>query len=318
MIPTPSHDIFTIETGYTRHQHTASYLLKQDGHAAFIEVATSHSVPRLLAALEQHGMTPAQVEYVIVTHVHLDHAGAAGTLMQHFPNATLIVHPRGAPHLIDPSKLIAGAAAVYGGMAELQRLYGEILPVPGERVIAAPDNFTLDWRGRRLRFLDTPGHARHHFVVVDEASRSIFSGDNFGLSYREFDTAAGAFAFPTTTPVQFEPDAMHQTLDRIMAEQPRQVFLTHYGAVTEIERLGRELHELVDEYVSLTQAVADLPADQRYKALSQSMENSLLQRLRRHGCTLSDERCRELLAMDIDLNTQGLLVWLERASKPKN
>src|SRR5690606_23693744 len=148
-------------------------------------------------ALEAAGLTPADVDWLILTHVHLDHAGGAGELMACLPNARLVVHPRGARHMIDPSKLWAGALAVYGE-EEMQRSYGTLRPIPAERVVEAPDGHVVELAGRALRCLDTPGHARHHNAIHDEPSGCVFTGDTFGLSYRELDSARGPFVIPTT------------------------------------------------------------------------------------------------------------------------
>ena len=184
----PEHGIHAIDTGYVRPGFDAAYLVVEAGRGAFIDCATNHSVPVLLAALAQAGLAPADVDWLVLTHVHLDHAGGAGALMRHLPNARLVAHPRAAPHMVDPARLAAGATAVYGE-AEFARHYGELVPVPSGRVVVAADGHEVDLAGRALRCIDTPGHARHHQCVWDARSRSWFTGDTFGLSYRELDGA---------------------------------------------------------------------------------------------------------------------------------
>ena len=304
------HGICAIDAGYQRLGLAAIYLLVERGRAALIDTGTVHSVPRILAALADQGIAPAQVDYVIPTHVHLDHAGAAGALLCECPNAQLVVHPRGARHLIDPAKLIAGVTAVYGA-EEAVRSFGTLVPVAAKRVIEAPDQFALDLNGRVLQFLDTPGHARHHFCVWDARSRGMFTGDTFGLSYRELDTAHGAFILPTTTPVQFDPVAWHGSLDRLLAFQPQQLFLTHFGRVTEIVRLAHDLHELIDAFAALAQQHRDA-GSARHARLIAGQRALLLPRLRAHGCELGDGEIDALLGMDYSLNAQGLEVWLDR------
>ena len=249
------HGISTIDTGYCRPGFDASHLIVAQGQAALVDVGTSHSVPHILQVLQDKGIARRDVRYVMVTHVHLDHAGGAGALLQHLPEAQLVAHPRGAPHMIDPGKLIAGATAVYGE-ARFRSLYGDIVPVASERVITATDNFELSLNGRSLLFVDTPGHARHHYCVWDPASRGIFSGDTFGLSYREFDTQHGPFIFPTTTPVQFDPDALHASIKRLLSFNPERMYLTHYGRVEDVPRLAVQLHRLIDVFVALARDVA--------------------------------------------------------------
>lgn len=312
MIPPIHHDhgIVTLDADYLRPGLAAIHLVIQDGHAAIIDTGANPSVPRVLAELKGLGIPREAVDYVIVTHVHLDHAGAAGTLLQNCPNARLVVHPRGARHMIDPAKLVAGSMAVYGEAA-FRELYGEIVPVPAERTIEAGEGHQIDFRGRILTFLDTPGHARHHFCIHDAPSDSLFTGDSFGLSYREFDVDGKPFVFPTTTPVQFEPEAMHATVDRLAATGARAAFLTHFGRIEGLVGIAPALHEMIDEFVDLTSA-APGEGQARHDWLKARVEGALLGRLRAHGCTLGDGVCKALLANDVELNTQGLLVWRDR------
>ena len=305
----PEHGIHTIDTGYVRPGFDAAYLVVEAGRGAFIDCGTNHSVPVLLAALAQAGLAPADVDWLVLTHVHLDHAGGAGALMRHLPNARLVAHPRAAPHMVDPARLVAGATAVYGE-AEFARHYGELVPVPSGRVVVAADGHEVDLAGRALRCIDTPGHARHHQCVWDARSRSWFTGDTFGLSYRELDGAHGAFILPTSSPVQFEPEAMQASIERMMAQSPQAMYLTHYGRVGDVARLAAEMHEQIDAMVSLAQACDGQP--DRHRALVAALSEYYLERARAHGVALDDAAVLQLLAMDIQLNAQGLGVWLDR------
>ncbi|NZA25382.1 MBL fold metallo-hydrolase [Luteimonas sp. SJ-92] len=304
------HDIVTIDTGYQRPRFCAAYLIVERGRAAFVDCGTNHSVPRLLAALEAQGLAPDAVDRVILTHVHLDHAGGAGALMRELPNARLVVHPRGAPHMIDPARLVASAKQVYGE-EEFAASYGELVPVPESRVEAAADGHVVDLGGRPLLCADTPGHARHHLAVWDARSRSWFAGDIFGLSYRELDTARGAFAIPTTSPVQFDPAQMRASVRRMLGEAPEAVYVTHYGRVTDVQRLGADLIAQVEAMVDAARALADDP--QRHRRLVEALVRLYVERAQRHGVADARRRVPELLGMDIDLNAQGLEVWLDRA-----
>jgi glyoxylase-like metal-dependent hydrolase (beta-lactamase superfamily II) len=304
------HGITMIDAQLYRRGQVSTYLVVEGERAAFVETGTAHSVPGLLSVLERKGVPRKNVDFVIPTHVHLDHAGGAGALLRHLPNARLVIHPRGARHMIDPEKLNAGAAAVYGD-EQMEQLFGRVVPVPTERVIEANDGDTVDFNGRPLRFLDTPGHARHHFCVVDEVGDGIFTGDTFGLSYRWFDTARGPFVLPTTTPVQFDPEALHTSVDRLMVEGLGYMYLTHYSRVGDLARLQQDMHELIDRYVEMAHDHADAGAD-RHQILCEAMMQLLIRRLRDHECALPEEEIRELLAPDVDLNAQGLEVWLDK------
>lgn len=306
------HGIHTIDTAFQRDHFDAAYLIVQGGRGAFIDCGTSHSVPNLLACAARAGLQPADIDWLIVTHVHLDHAGGAGALMQQLPNARLAVHPRGAPHMIDPARLIAGATAVYGE-AEIARSYGTIVPVPEARVLVASDGQRLSLAGRELLCIDTPGHARHHFCVWDETSRSWFTGDTFGLSYRELDSERGPFIIPTSSPVQFEPEAMHASIDRLMARAPKAMYLTHYGRVEDTARLAGDLHEQIDAMVVIARRYAR--SSERHRALLDALSALYLARARQHGCRLNDAGVLKVLGMDIELNAQGLACWLDRDTR---
>jgi glyoxylase-like metal-dependent hydrolase (beta-lactamase superfamily II) len=301
--------ISAIDTGFYRPRFDASHLLVENGRAAFIDVGTNHSVPLLLDALAEKEIPRAAVDFVILTHVHLDHAGGAGALLRELPNARAVVHPRGVRHMIDPGQLIAGASAVYGA-EEIQRSYGTLIPIAAERVITADDGYVIDLAGRELLCVDTPGHARHHLSVWDARSRAFFPGDTFGLSYREFDTEKGAFILPTTTPVQFDPEALKASIARMLGFRPQQMFLTHYSRVTDVERLARDLSEQIDAMVRV--ALAHAADTDRHAAIMTALADLYVSRASAHGCTFDAVRVRELLAMDIELNAQGLEVWLDK------
>ncbi len=261
------------------------------------------------------GLTPAHVDYVIPTHVHLDHAGGSGDLMAACPGARLVIHPKGAPHMIDPTRLIAGASAVYGAEA-FARDFGGLTPVPRDRIIAASDGQCFDLAGRTLTFIDTPGHANHHGCILDARSRGCFTGDTFGISYREFDRAASPWLFAPTTPVAFDPDAWLQTLDKLMALNPQAMYLTHYGRVDEPARLVGDLRESIRAMAGIALAEEGQDDPGRPARLKQAVGAHLTASARAHGVDMDDGRIAELLAVDTELNAQGLEVWLKRRARP--
>ncbi len=303
--------IYTIDTGFMRPGLVAGHLLRSGSEAVLIDVGVARSVPVLLQVLAELALRPEDVRAVIVTHVHLDHAGGAGALLQHLPEACLIVHPRGARHMIDPVKLNASATAVYGEQT-MRELFGELKPVAQERVVVADEGFRYVFNQRELGFIDAPGHARHHFCVVDAASRSVFTGDAFGLSYRCFDTPLGEHIVPTTTPTQFDPEAYHRTIDRILEAAPRQLFLAHFGRVLHVQRAAAMLHREIDAYVDCAiEAAAAVDPPDRLEKIIQLLFSRLLKSLEAQQCTLDEAEIRELMQMDIRLNAQGLVHWLE-------
>jgi glyoxylase-like metal-dependent hydrolase (beta-lactamase superfamily II) len=306
------HGIHVIDTGFHRPAFDACYLVVENGRGAFIDTGTTHSLPRLLAAVEAAGLQRSDVEWVIVTHVHLDHAGGAGALMQALPDAKLLAHPRGARHMIEPLALLNGARAVYGAQ-EVTRAYGEVVPVPAARVVESHDGMVVELAGRPLVLIDTPGHARHHHCIWDERSRGFFTGDTFGLSYREFDTAQGPWLLPTTTPVQFEPEALKQSVQRMLGFHPERLYLTHYGCVEGVPRLGEMMLAQVDEIVALGERLRPLPAAERHAALMAGLAELYMARLQRLGSRMPRDDALALLAMDLELNAQGIGIWLDRA-----
>ena len=305
--------ITAIDAEYLRPRLDAAHLIVRDGRAAFVDTGTTWSVPGLLAALDYKGIPRDTVDYILCTHVHLDHAGGAGSLARALPDARVVVHPRGARHLADPAKLIAGSVAVYG-QARFDALYGEIVPIPEARLHSPADGETLLLGKSVLELIHTPGHALHHYCVIDRDARAIFSGDTFGISYRETDSPQGAFIFPTTTPVQFDPPALHASVDRLLAYQPESIYLTHYSRITEINKLGRDLHARIDGSVRI--AVKHAKSPQRTRDIEDEMFDWLCEELDGHGSALTRDERRALLWGDVELNTQGLEVWLDKRDKP--
>lgn len=306
-----SHGIYAIDTGFHRPRFDAAFLIVEGRHAAFVDTGTNFAVPRLLGALDALGLSVDEVDAVIPTHVHLDHAGGVGRLMQHLPRATVWVHERGARHLIDPTALYLGALDVYG-QEEMDRSYGRLVGVDAQRVQTTTDGMTIKLGSRPLAFKDTPGHARHHHCVWDEASRGWFTGDTFGLSYREFDhPSLGPWVMPTSTPVQFEPQALRESVLGLMQRRPAWMYLTHYGRVGDVEQLATTFLDLLDRMVAIGESMRhDV---NRHEALKQRLDELYRDSLQGRG--LARARISELLALDVELNAQGMSVWLDRAAK---
>jgi len=302
--------ITAIDTDYVRPRLDASHLLVDHGRAAFVDTGTTLSVPNLLAALDARGIGCDQVDWVLTTHVHLDHAGGAGELMRHLPNARCATHPRGARHLVDPAKLIAGSIAVYGEI-RYRELYGDIVPVAEDRMFVPGDGERISVGRRNLELIHTPGHALHHYCVVDLDTRRIFPGDNFGISYRDFDVDGRELIFPTTTPVHFDPVAMRSSINRLMAYGPVAMYLTHYSQVLQLDRLADDLKRRVDELAQLARSLATEP--DRATRLRSEMFALMSAWLDAHGYPGDVAERHRLIDDDVELNAQGLEVWLDRS-----
>ena len=305
-------EVRTIDTHYLAHEgFAAAFLLLEGEKAAFVETNTNHAVPHLLAALEAAGRRPDDVEYVIVTHVHLDHAGGASKLMEACPNATLLAHPRAAKHLIDPSKLVASAQKVYGEEA-FAKMYGTIGPIPADRVRIMEDEEVLSWGASTLRFLHTRGHANHHFCILDESAKNVFTGDSFGLAYPALQTE-GLVVFPSTSPTDFDPEAAKESVSRIATCGAERAYLTHHGECTQLGAMASSLTCQLDAYEEvLEQADASgLEGDALATFVRERVEKIFAEEFEGFAFAQDPEKMK-MVALDIDLNAQGVAFAVEK------
>ncbi len=313
------HGITMIDAEYAQSGIASIYLLEQAGQIAIIETGTTHSVPYVEEVLQSKGLSFDDVAYVIPTHVHLDHAGGAGEFMHRCKNATLIIHPFGAAHMIDPSKLIAGTIAVYGEK-RFKKLYGRVLPIDASRIIEAPGFHKLDFNGRELQFFDTPGHARHHFCVYDKQSKSIFTGDTFGIAYPQLITKQGRLIFAATTPIQFDPGSLLQSIDCLMSLKPETMYLTHFGDITPTPEIVKQLKRSVRKFSNIALDAQeyfmadDNNNENRVDYIQQKLKHYLLDTIDEMGAIESRELYEDMIDFDTKLNAQGLDFWLNRSA----
>ena len=301
-------EIICIDALYTGPENACCYLVGGAGEYALVETGTARSVANILATLNALEIDPARLRYVIPTHVHLDHAGGCGQLMARFPDATLLVHPRGARHLVDPARLVASSQAVYGEQL-FSELYGEILPVPAERVQTLDDGGTVELGRRRLKVRHTRGHANHHLCLFDEQSGGWFSGDMFGISYPRLRFPSGAFVIPATTPTQFDPELYAQSVSTLAAAGPRQFFLTHYGALPFADEQVNMLHRQLADYAALADhsgATTD--------TLAASVTAIAEREIARLVGAQQARAAAAALHMDARLNAQGIAWWRDSRS----
>lgn len=294
---------------------TAAYLRTAGEECAFIEAHTSHAVPRLMAELARQGKRPEQVRWVIVTHAHLDHAAGASALIAQCPNATLLAHPRAARHLVDPSKLVASATAVYGE-ERFAKLYGRIDPIPAERVRALEDGETFDLGDAKLRVHHTAGHAKHHFIVEDPALSTVYTGDTFGLVYPALQ-GKGRFAIASTSPTDFDAAEARKSVAKVMGLGMKAACLTHFDEVKDLAEVAAQVGAWIDRSERWVEEAAASGGS------AGEMEAAIVGKIRATIAAESEQRGlgfgaaeEKLLELDVMLNAQGLAFVAGKAGKP--
>ncbi len=219
----------------------AACLLESDANVAIVDPGPTSALATLRSKLDQLGLGAAGIDTILLTHIHLDHAGATGSLVRENPRIRVYVHQRGAPHMIDPTRLLESAQRLYG--AEMDRLWGEFLPVPAANVCALAGGEQLDLGGRRLEVVYTPGHASHHVSYLDTAIGLAFVGDTAGIRI-----ANGPIILPITPPPDIDLESWAKSWEQIQARHPNRLFLTHFGAAEQVAEHLAELRERLEEW----------------------------------------------------------------------
>jgi hydroxyacylglutathione hydrolase len=303
----------TIDTGYLRPGLAAAFLLVSDGQAAFFDAGVNSALPTLLAALAEANLAPEAVRYLFLTHIHLDHAGGTGQLMAALPQAQVVVHPRGARHLIDPTRLWQATCAVYGE-AKAFELYGYLAPVAADRIHQAADGDRFALGRLEIVAYDAPGHAHHHLFFAIPALSAVVTGDTLGLSYRELDCAGRPSVIPTTSPSELDPAALTATVRRIAALSPERAYLTHFGGVGDVARLAADHNRLLEGYVGIVRSARGSGAARHVEVL-EGLQTLMSEEALRQGWPLTGQALLEFLAWDLELNAQGLGIWWERSQR---
>ncbi|MCA0984968.1 MBL fold metallo-hydrolase [Halobacillus yeomjeoni] len=289
---------------------TGTYVLKST-KTTLIETGPSPSVPRVLKGLEELAIQPEEVENIILTHIHLDHAGGAGLLVKECSNAKVFVHERGIRHLADPSKLIKGAKMVYG--EEFDELFDPILPIPEEKLISVREGEALDVGGNRsLTFLDTPGHAKHHIGIYDSKSKGLFIGDTAGIQYHQTEDYGLTFYLPTTSPNQFDPDAMLRSIERFRNMEPRKLFFGHFGETGRPEKAMEQVESWIPIFVETAEKAHE--EGEGVEGVAERLHQTISSYLRDEGIP-DDHSVYEILKIDLEVCAMGLLDYLNKRSK---
>ena len=272
--------------------------------AMFVECNTNYAIPYLVKAVEAAGFSKEQVEGLIITHVHLDHAGGAGAFLNEFPNAKLYAHPRAAKHAIDPTKLIQGATAVYGE-ERMQKWYGTIIPCDPNRVVVLEDGASVSFQGIMLQTKHLRGHANHHLVVIDPETNTLFSGDSFGVAYPEVTRKHGEVILASTSPTDFDGDAALAAVDWIVNQKPKQIGVTHFGLLPEskIATYGKILKDEIQFSIELLSVIVNekLTVD----AVEKRLTDFLVNYFKARSVNLDSADLKHL-AVDLKVNAQGL------------
>ncbi|MBU9674389.1 MBL fold metallo-hydrolase [Planococcus sp. CP5-4] len=288
-------------------QRTGSYVIMEQ-QLTIIETGPSPSVEHVKQGLNELGISLDEVRYIIVTHIHLDHAGGAGLLLRDCPNATLIVHPKGARHLADPSRLIAGARAVYGG--QFDDLFNPIVPVPEHRIAIKTEGDRLQiGPDCTLEFWDTPGHAKHHFGILDPVSNGFFAGDTAGIRYAQLIEDGIDFYLPSTSPNQFDPEAMKASIERMQRQQLDVLYFGHFGAAHNPAAALEQVLEWLELFVE--EGAAAYQNKESADQLAKRLLTPVMAQLAEKGAK-QPHRVMPYIEMDLQVSAQGLLDYFHR------
>ncbi|MBW7651749.1 MBL fold metallo-hydrolase [Anoxybacillus sp. ST4] len=305
-------DLYDLQTA----QRTGAYVFQEE-EVTIIETSASPSIPHLIKGLEALSIKLHDVKNIIVTHIHLDHAGGAGVLLQHCPNARVFVHPKGMRHLADPSRLIQGAKAVYG--EKFDALFDPIVPIPEDRLIAKEDGETLQiGKDRTLTFMHTPGHANHHFSIYDPKSNGIFTGDTAGVFYPQLLSYYVELYLPSTSPNQFDPEAMLASIERFKALRPGRIYFGHFGMSQQVQTVWEQLHYWLPIFVQVGNEVVSEQANQSFTEKTEAVFNRLFEIVRtflRKQQVPDDADVYQLLQLDLQVCAMGLVDYVEKQKR---
>ncbi len=309
-----SDGIYLIDTEYLdRKGYAASYIIIDNNEVAIIETNTNFAIPKILKGLQLLNIDKKQVKHIILTHIHLDHAGGAGLLMNKLPNAKLILHQRGERHMISPEKLIESVKYVYGE-DEYKKMYGDILPIEKDKIYAVSEDENFYLGKRELYIFESLGHAKHHISIFDKKTKTLFTGDSFGIGYKNFKFDDEQIVFPSSSPTQFDPEKAIATINKSIELEPDNICLTHFGTIKNINSVAEQLkswiHFLTKEGTQLYNSGL------RENQLSEQLEKLIYSRfeniIREHRLTGLTEIEKALLEIDFKLNSQGVALYIKQ------
>ncbi|WP_080847694.1 MBL fold metallo-hydrolase [Cytobacillus gottheilii] len=293
---------------------TGAYVLT-GGDITIIETSASPSIPYLKQGLKELGIELEDVKHIIVTHIHLDHAGGTGLFLQSCPNARVYVHPRGNRHLANPERLMKGARAVYGD--DFDRLFDPIIPIDEQRLISKNDGEILDiGNSRTLTFYDTPGHAKHHFSIHDSRSNGIFTGDTIGVCYPQLLEKGLEIYLPSTSPSQFNEEDMMRSAERLEALKPERIYFGHYSMTEKPQNVFQQISYWLPQFMDLGRRVMtespEADFQEKTTLLSEKMMKLVMDEITRYGVSIQPEALH-LLKLDMNVSAMGIIERLSLA-----
>ncbi|MDR0764097.1 MAG: MBL fold metallo-hydrolase [Synergistaceae bacterium] len=299
--------VYCVDSGYEGGGVASVYLLRDGNEAAIVDTCHNGALEPVKRAFSELGVKDGEVKYIFITHVHLDHMGGAGLFAREFPEAALVVHERGGKHLADPSKLAASAAGVYGESV-MKRLYGDILPIPADRITMPRDGAEFRVGDRTIVCFDTPGHARHHIAYKDTSSGAVFTGDAYGMSYAELVRPDGRCAILTTSPVRFDPNAMRASMRLLDGLANGEVYPTHFGRLPLGGGVSDSLYRQLDMYVEAAER-----AEGDIASIRMRLREIFIEEASRQNCPSLASDFGRVTRAALELNAQGLALWYKKS-----
>lgn len=295
-------------------ERTGTYVLAERD-LTIIETSASPSVPYIIQGLKELGYSPKDIKYIIVTHIHLDHSGGAGLLLQECPEATVVVHPKGKRHLADPSRLIAGARVVYG--EKFDTLFDPILPIPENNILVMNDRDTLSISDDlTLTFYDTPGHSNHHFSIHHSRVNGMFTGDTTGISYKSLLRDGVEVYLPSTSPNQFDPHKMQGSIDLYKSLNLDFIFFGHYGMSSNPNEVYKQVSFWIQEFVRIAEYYVEQTETMEKQV--ESTTNGLLKAIQaslRERQVPDDHIVYKIIQMDMEVSAMGLVEYVLKQQK---
>ncbi len=294
---------------------TTSYIIVDD-KIALIETSASPSIPYILNALEELHIKPSDIDYLILTHIHLDHAGGAGVMMKYCPNATVLVHPKGVRHLVDPSRLIASARSVYG--ENFDAIFGEILPIQEKQLYAIGDREIIRLGSSTLTFYYTKGHANHHISIHESLTNGMFVGDTTGVYYPDMTGEEFDVILPSTSPNQFDPNLMEDSIQLFEKIKPNVLYFGHYGSYTHPQFAYAEVRRYLPIFMDAGRQTMKEETDftKQVQHTEEILTNSIFAELQTKGLS-KDHPVFKIIPLDLAVSAMGIIDYLSKSlNKP--